>query len=110
MLQNTLAFEQNSGWTVQLELDCSLLRISLNKHLNTLKNIKNNWKKSSQTLPTLINNFYIQDGICVMTRMVVSKSLTPTISQRDESYSITTNGKQMLLSEKLEVTKCAGNV
>ena len=74
------------GWTVQLELDCSLLSISLNKHLNTLKNIKNNWKKSSQTLPTLINNFYIQDGICVMTRMVVSKSLTPTISQRDESY------------------------
>jgi len=45
-----------------------------------------------------------------MTRMVVYKSLTPTISQRDESYSITTNGKQMLLSEKLEVTKCAGNV
>ena len=38
------------GWTVQLELDCSLLSISLNKHLNTLKNIKNNWKKSSQTL------------------------------------------------------------
>jgi len=45
-----------------------------------------------------------------MTRIVVSKSLTPTISQRDESYSITTNGKQILLSEKLEETKCAGNV
>jgi len=45
-----------------------------------------------------------------MTRMVVSKSLTPMISQRDESYSITTNGKQIPLSEKLEVTKCAGNV
>jgi len=45
-----------------------------------------------------------------MTRMVVSKSLTPTISQRDGSYFKTTNGKQILLSEKLEETKCAGNV
>ncbi len=45
-----------------------------------------------------------------MTRMVVSKSLTPAIFQRDESYLITTNGKQILLSEKLEETKCAGNV
>jgi len=45
-----------------------------------------------------------------MTRMVVSESLAPTISHRDESYSITTNGKQILLSEKQEVTKCAGNV
>ena len=31
---------KKQGWTVQLELDCSLLRISLNKHLTTLKNIK----------------------------------------------------------------------
>ena len=45
-----------------------------------------------------------------MTRMVVSESLTPAIFQRDESYLITTNGKQILLSEKLEETKCAGNV
>jgi hypothetical protein len=45
-----------------------------------------------------------------MTRMVVSMSLTPTISQRDGSYSITTNGKQIPLSENLEETKCAGNV
>ena len=37
-----------------------------------------------------------------MTRMVVSKSLTPAIFQRDESYLITTNGKQILLSEKLK--------
>ena len=37
-----------------------------------------------------------------MTRIVVSESLTPAISQRDESYLITTNGKQILLSEKLE--------
>jgi len=45
-----------------------------------------------------------------MTRMVVSESLTPTIFQRDESYLITTNGKQILLSEKLEETKCACSV
>ena len=100
MQQNTLVFAQNRGWTVQLELDCSLLSISLNKHLNTLKNIKNNWNKSFQTLLTLINNFYIHHGFCVMTRMVVPESLTPTISQRDESYSITTNGNQILLSKK----------
>ena len=37
-----------------------------------------------------------------MTRMVVFKSLTPAIFQRDESYLITTNGKKILLSEKLE--------
>jgi hypothetical protein len=45
-----------------------------------------------------------------MTIMVVPESLTPTISQRDESYLITTNGKKILLSVKLEETKCAGNV
>jgi len=45
-----------------------------------------------------------------MTRMVVSESLTPTIFQRDESYLITTNGKKILLSEKLEETKCACSV
>jgi len=35
-----------------------------------------------------------------MTKMVVSESITPTISHRDESNLITTNGELILLSKK----------
>ena len=69
------------------------------------------WRKVLKVkILVCIIDFTYKKELVSTTKMVVSKSLTPAIFQRDESYLITTNGKQILLSEKLEETKCAGNV